>query len=61
MIEILPLLAVALFLLLLLYFGRRRKPGGLDAYYDLSHGERHLHRWGYTDTASSSTAPAACA
>ncbi len=48
--EILPLLAVALFLLLLLYFGRRRKPGGLDAYYDVSHGERHLHRWGYTDT-----------
>ena len=61
MIEILPLLAVALFLLLLLYFGRRRKPDGLDAYYDVSHGERHLHRWGYTDTRIEFDGPAACA
>jgi len=30
---------------------RARRPSGeLDAYYDMSEGERYPHRWGYTDT-----------
>ena len=48
MIEILAPLAVAM--LMLIALGRRRKPGALDTYYDTSPGQRHAHKWGYTDT-----------
>ena len=45
-------LAAIVVLVVVIYLAARaRRSGGeLDAYYDMSEGERFPHRWGYTDT-----------
>ena len=44
------IVAISAIALLLLILTSKRSTAKPEAYYDLSEGERYLHKWGYVDT-----------